>query len=285
MSDRHSLREPRPDAPSPERLNRPCVDSHAHLELVSESEPDSPEVRKLLEDALAVGVDRVVQVGYSAEQSAWGVACAQAFPGRVLAAVALHPNEAPVVEDLEAELEIIETLATHPRVRAIGETGLDFFRTEPELRDRQLYSFKRHIALAKRVEKALVIHDRDAHRAVLDTLSEVGAPKTTVFHCFSGDALMARECVEAGYYLSFAGTVTFKNAPALREAAKLVPSDQILIETDSPFLAPSPHRGTLNTPAQIANIVRFVADVRDESVDYLCDRVTENALRVFGSFD
>jgi len=285
MSDRHSLREPRPDAPSPERLNRPCVDSHAHLELVSESEPDSPEVRKLLEDALAVGVDRVVQVGYSAEQSAWGVACAQAFPGRVLAAVALHPNEAPVVEDLEAELEIIETLATHPRVRAIGETGLDFFRTEPELRDRQLYSFKRHIALAKRVEKALVIHDRDAHRAVLDTLSEVGAPKTTVFHCFSGDELMARECVEAGYYLSFAGTVTFKNAPALREAAKLVPSDQILIETDSPFLAPSPHRGTLNTPAQIANIVRFVADVRDESVDYLCDRVTENALRVFGSFD
>jgi len=285
MSDRHSLREPRPDAPSPERLNRPCVDSHAHLELVSESEPDSPEVRKILEDALAVGVDRVVQVGYSAEQSAWGVACAQAFPGRVLAAVALHPNEAPVVEDLEAELEIIETLATHPRVRAIGETGLDFFRTEPELRDRQLYSFKRHIALAKRVEKALVIHDRDAHRAVLDTLSEVGAPKTTVFHCFSGDELMARECVEAGYYLSFAGTVTFKNAPALREAAKLVPSDQILIETDSPFLAPSPHRGTLNTPAQIANIVRFVADVRDESVDYLCDRVTENALRVFGSFD
>jgi TatD DNase family protein len=261
------------------------VDSHAHLELVSESEPDSPEVRKILEDALAVGVDRVVQVGYSAEQSAWGVACAQAFPGRVLAAVALHPNEAPVVEDLEAELEIIETLATHPRVRAIGETGLDFFRTEPELRDRQLYSFKRHIALAKRVEKALVIHDRDAHRAVLDTLSEVGAPKTTVFHCFSGDELMARECVEAGYYLSFAGTVTFKNAPALREAAKLVPSDQILIETDSPFLAPSPHRGTLNTPAQIANIVRFVADVRDESVDYLCDRVTENALRVFGSFD
>ena len=285
MSDRHSLREPRPDAPTPEGLNRPCVDSHAHLELVSESEPDSPEVRRILDDALAVGVDRVVQVGYSAEQSAWGVACAQAFPGRVLAAVALHPNEAPVVEDLEAELEIIETLATHPRVRAIGETGLDFFRTELELRDRQLYSFKRHIALAKRVGKALVIHDRDAHRAVLDTLREVGAPKTTVFHCFSGDAIMARECVEAGYYLSFAGTVTFKNAPALREAAKLVPFDQILIETDSPFLAPSPHRGTLNTPAQIANIIRFVADVRDESVDYLCDRVTENALRVFGSFD
>jgi TatD DNase family protein len=135
------------------------------------------------------------------------------------------------------------------------------------------------------VEKALVIHDRNAHRAVLDTLIEVGAPEKTIFHCYSGDAEMARECIDAGYILSFAGTVTFKSAPELREAAKLVPIDQILIETDSPFLAPAPHRGTLNTPAQVANIVRFVADLRDESVDYLCDRVTENALRLFGSFD
>jgi TatD DNase family protein len=226
-----------------------------------------------------------VQVGYSAEQSRWGVECAEAFPGRVLAAVALHPNEAPVVDDLEADLKVIEELATHERVRAIGETGLDFFRTEPDLRDRQAYSFKRHIAIAKQVEKALVIHDRDAHREVLDTLLEVGAPEITIFHCFSGDEVMARECIAAGYYLSFAGTVTFKNAPALREAAKLVPIEQLLVETDSPFLAPTPHRGALNTPAQIANIVRFVADVRDESVDYLCDRLTENALRIFGSFD
>jgi len=285
MSDRHGLAEPRAAAPIPEPLSRPCIDVHAHMELVTESDPDSIEIRDLLDAAAAAGIDRVVQVGYSAEQSRWGVKCADAFPGRVLAAVALHPNEAPIVEDLESDLAIIAELAQHPRVRAIGETGLDFFRTAPELRDRQIYSFKRHIELAKSVDKALVIHDRNAHRAVLDTLLEVGAPKTTIFHCYSGDAQMARECIDAGYILSFAGTVTFKNAPELREAVKLVPIDQLLIETDSPFLAPTPHRGALNTPAQIANIARFIADERGEDIDYLCDRVTENALRLFGSFN
>ena len=270
MSERHSLREPRPAAPAPEPLARACIDVHAHLELVTESEPDSDEIRDVLDAAALAGIDRVVQVG---------------FPGRVLAAVALHPNEAPVVADLEGDLAIIEELARHPRVRAIGETGLDFFRTEPELRDRQAYSFRRHIALAKGVDKALVIHDRNAHRAVLDTLLDSGAPKITIFHCYSGDAEMARECIDAGYILSFAGTVTFKNAPELREAVKLVPIDQLLLETDSPFLAPSPHRGALNTPAQVANIARFVAEIRGESVDYICDRVTENALRFFGSFE
>ncbi len=285
MSDRHSLKEPRPAAPVPEPLSRPCIDVHAHMELVTESAPDSPEIRELLDSAARAGIDRVVQVGYSAEQSRWGVKCAETFPGRVLAAVALHPNEAPVVADLEGDLAIIEELARHPRVRAIGETGLDFFRTEPELRDKQAYSFRRHIALAKEVDKALVIHDRNAHRAVLDTLLEVGAPQSTIFHCYSGDAEMARECIDAGYILSFAGTVTFKNAPELREAAKMVPIDQLLLETDSPFLAPMPHRGALNTPAQVANIARFIAELRGESVDYICDRVTENALRLFGSFD
>ncbi len=285
MSDRHSLKEPRPAAPVPEPLSRPCIDVHAHMELVTESAPDSPEIRELLDSAARAGIDRVVQVGYSAEQSRWGVKCAETFPGRVLAAVALHPNEAPVVADLEGDLAIIEELARHPRVRAIGETGLDFFRTEPELRDKQAYSFRRHIALAKEVDKALVIHDRNAHRAVLDTLLEVGAPQSTIFHCYSGDAEMARDCIDAGYILSFAGTVTFKNAPELREAAKMVPIDQLLLETDSPFLAPMPHRGALNTPAQVANIARFIAELRGESVDYICDRVTENALRLFGSFD
>jgi len=285
MSDRHSLKEPRPDAPAPEPLNRPCIDVHAHMELVTESEPDSQEIRDLLAAAAAAGIDRVVQVGYSAEQSGWGVRCAEAFPGQVLAAVALHPNEAPVVEDLEGDLAIIAELARHPRVRAIGETGLDFFRTEPELRDRQTYSFKRHIALAKEVDKALVIHDRNAHRAVLDTLTEVGAPEKTIFHCYSGDAEMARECVAAGYILSFAGTVTFKNAPELREAAKLVPIEQLLIETDSPFLAPTPHRGALNTPAQVANILRYVADLRDVSADYLAESSLNQSSRLFGSFD
>ena len=282
---RHGLKEERVQAPLPEPLNRLGIDVHAHMELITMSEPDAPEVLALLDQAKSVGIDRVVQVGYSAQQSAWGVKCAESCPGRVLAAVALHPNEAPVVADLEAELAIIESLATHPRVRAIGETGLDFFRTEPELRDKQLYSFKRHIALAKSVNKALVIHDRDAHREVLDTLLEVGAPQTTIFHCYSGDAEMAKECVAAGYVISFSGTVTFKNAPALREAVALVPAQQLLVETDSPFLAPAPHRGSLNTPAQIPNIIRFIADVRGENVDELTDQLTTNALRCFGSFD
>jgi TatD DNase family protein len=223
-------------------------------------------------------------VGYSAEQSEWSVRCAEKWNSQVLAAVALHPNEAPVVEDLEADLEVIERLASHPRVRAIGETGLDFFRTEPALQDKQKYSFKRHIEIAKKHDKALVIHDRDAHRAVLDVLDEVGAPRVTIFHCYSGDAQMAEECIEKGYVLSFAGTVTFKNAPQLRESVKLVPIDQLLVETDSPFLAPMPHRGSLNTPAQIPNILRFIAAERGEDLATMTAAISDNAERIFGSF-
>ena len=283
MADRHNRDIDREPAPLPEPLNVNCVDAHAHLEIVTNTSPDSPEIGKVLADAKSVGIDRIVQVGYSAEQSEWGVKLAEHWPN-VLAAVALHPNEAPVVEDLEADLAIIEKLATHPRVRAIGETGLDFFRTEPALQERQKYSFRRHIDLAKRVDKALVIHDRDAHRAVLDLLIEEGAPAKTIFHCYSGDAEMARECIENGYILSFAGTLTFKNAPALREAVKLVPLDQLLVETDSPFLAPMPHRGSLNTPAQIPTILRFMADERGEDVDELATAISNNCERLFGSF-
>ena len=283
-SERFGLEKERLPAPLPEKLNRPCVDVHAHIELVTESEPDSDAVRDVLDQAASVGIDRVVQVGYSAAQSEWGVRMAHAFPGRVLAAVALHPNEAPVVDDLESHLAIIERLAEDPRVRGIGETGLDFFRTAPELQEKQRYSFRRHIALAKKVDKALIIHDRDAHRAVLDTLTQEGAPDITIFHCYSGDAEMARECIDKGYILSFAGTVTFKNAPALREAVKLVPIDQLLVETDSPFLTPSPHRGLMNTPAQIPTILRAIADERDQDIDELCDALSANAVRLFGSF-
>jgi TatD DNase family protein len=240
-------------------------------------------VGEVLAQARSVGIDRVVQVGYSAEQSQWCVKCAESWPN-VLAAVALHPNEAPVVEDLEKDLAVIAKLALHPRVRAIGETGLDFFRTPPELHERQKYSLRRHIALAKEVKKALVIHDRDAHRDVLDVLAGEGAPDNTVFHCFSGDAQMARECIEKGYILSFAGTLTFKNAPALREAVKLVPLDQLLVETDSPFLAPMPNRGALNTPAQIPTILRFMAEERGEDLDELASAISTNAERIFGSF-
>ena len=283
MADRHNRDLDRVPGPIPEPLPTTCVDSHAHLEIVTNTAPDHPDIQRIIDEAASVGIDRIVQVGYSAEQSIWGVRLAEIQP-KVVAAVALHPNEAPVVSDLEADLKIIEELSEHPKVRAIGETGLDYFRTEPELRERQRYSFIRHIEIAKRTNKALVIHDRDAHRAVLDTLLEVGAPNVTVFHCFSGDAEMARECVAAGYFLSFAGTVTFKNAPHLREALKLVPLSQLLVETDSPFLAPMPNRGALNTPAQIPNTLRLMADVRGEDLTMMTRSISENSERIFGPF-
>jgi TatD DNase family protein len=284
MADRHNRDLDRQPAPLPEALPTPCVDSHAHLEIVTNTEPDHPEIKRVLDEAASVGIDRIVQVGYSAEQSEWSVKCAETWNTQVLAAVALHPNEAPVIDDLEKDLAIIDSLASHPRVRAIGETGLDFFRTESALQDKQKYSFKKHIEIAKRHNKALVIHDRDAHRAVLDALDDVGAPEITIFHCFSGDAEMARECIDKGYVLSFAGTVTFKNAPQLREAVRLVPHNQLLVETDSPFLAPMPHRGSLNTPAQIPNIVRFITAERGEDLATLTAAISANADRIFGSF-
>ena len=284
MADRHNRDIDRPRAPLPEPLPVPTVDSHAHMEIVTDAAFDSQAVADVIAEAKSVNVDRIVQVGYSAEQSGWCVAAAEKWNSSVLAAVALHPNEAPVVEDMSADLKIIEQLAQHPRVRAIGETGLDYFRTPPELRTRQQDSFKWHIDLAKRTNKALVIHDRDSHDDVLSILAEVGAPEKTVFHCFSGDVAMAKICIERGYILSFAGTLTFKNAPELREAVKLVPLDQLLVETDSPFLAPAPHRGAGNTPAQIANIVRAMATERNQDLAELATALSNNAERVFGSF-
>ena len=284
MADRHNRDLDRKPGPLPEPIKTKTVDSHAHLELIHNSEPDSPLIKQTLDQAASVGIDRVVQVGYSAEQSIWSVKCAESFVGQVVAAVALHPNEAPVVDDLEKDLKIIEELAANPRVRAIGETGLDFFRTPEELRDKQKYSFARHIKMAKDHKKALVIHDRDSHRAVLDLLIQEGAPDKTIFHCYSGDAQMAKECIANNYILSFAGTLTFKNAPELREAVVLVPVEQLLVETDSPFLAPMPNRGALNTPAQIPNTLRVMADLRGESVDYLAGAISENAERIFGKF-
>jgi TatD DNase family protein len=284
MADRHNRDIDRPRAPLPEPLPVPTVDAHAHMEIVTDAAFDSKEVADVIAEAKSVNVDRIVQVGYSAEQSRWCVNAAEKWNTSVLAAVALHPNEAPVVENLDADLKIIEQLAQHPRVRAIGETGLDYFRTPPELRARQQESFKWHIDLAKRMHKALVIHDRDSHDDVLSVLSEVGAPEKTIFHCFSGDVAMAKICIERGYILSFAGTLTFKNAPELREAVKLVPLDQLLVETDSPFLAPTPHRGAGNTPAQIANIVRAMATERNQDLAELASALSDNAERIFGSF-
>ncbi len=284
MADRHNRDIDRPRAPLPEPLPVATIDAHAHLEIVTNTAADSPEVGEVIEEARSVGVDRIVQVGYSAQQSQWCVDAATKWDTAVLAAVALHPNEAPVVQDLAADLKIIEALAQHPRVRAIGETGLDYFRTPPELRSVQQDSFKWHIELAKKTGKALVIHDRDSHDDVLSILLEVGAPEKTIFHCFSGDEVMAKTCIERGYILSFAGTLTFKNAPALREAVKLVPIEQLLVETDSPFLSPMPHRGALNTPANIATIVRAMAAERNQDLGELANALGENGERIFGSF-
>jgi len=284
MADRHNRDIDRPRAPLPEPLPVATVDSHAHMEIITDTAPDSSEVGDVIAEAKSVNVDRIVQVGYSAEQSKWCVAAAEKWNTSVLAAVALHPNEAPVVDDLEADWAIIAKLAEHPRVRAIGETGLDYFRTPPELRGLQQESFKWHIELAKKTNKALVIHDRDSHDDVLSVLLEVGAPQKVIFHCFSGDVAMAKTCIERGYVLSFAGTLTFKNAPALRESVKLVPIDQLLVETDSPFLAPMPHRGAGNTPAQIATIVRAMALERESDLGELALALSNNAERIFGSF-
>lgn len=284
MADRHNRDFERSRAPLPEPLPIATIDSHAHMEIITNTAPDSREVGDLIEEAKSVNVDRIVQVGYSAKQSQWCVAAAEKWNTSVLAAVALHPNEAPVVADLNADWTVIAELAKHPRVRAIGETGLDYFRTPPELHARQQESFKWHIELAKQTGKALVIHDRDSHDDVLSILLEVGAPNNVIFHCFSGGVEMAKVCIERGYILSFAGTLTFKNAPELREAVKLVPIDQLLVETDSPFLAPMPHRGAGNTPAQIANIVRAMALERMSDVGELAFALSNNAERIFGSF-
>jgi len=285
VTDRHNRDIERVSAPLPEPLEETTIDSHCHMELIAKANADDPAVGMILDQAKSVGIDRLVQIGYDLEQSKWSVACANAWPGKVLAAVALHPNEAPVVENLEEQLTQIEKLAADPRVRGVGETGLDFFRTEPALRAKQEASFRAHIEIAKRKNKALIIHDRDSHSDVLRVLREVGAPEKTIFHCFSGDRQMAEECIAAGYFLSFAGTVTFKNAPELREALKITPLSKMLVETDAPFLAPMPHRGSLNLPSQIPNTLRFMADVVGRNVNDLAIATRENALTIFGSFD
>ena len=284
MSDRHNRDIDRIPAPLPEPLPAPTIDSHCHIELIAKSAPDSAEVKAVLDEAFAAGIEQVVQIGYDLEQSRWSVGVAQAWIGRALAAVALHPNEAPVVDDLDQQLREIEQLAAHPRVRGIGETGLDYFRTPEELREKQEFSFRSHIAIAKRTNKALIIHDRDAHEDILNVLKEEGAPQKVIFHCYSGDAQMAKECIRAGYFLSYSGTVTFKNAPDLREALKITPLTNLLVETDAPFLTPAPFRGALNSPAQIARTIRFMAEVLERPVEELCHATRENALAIFGDF-
>jgi TatD DNase family protein len=261
--------------PPPEPLPAPVLDSHTHLDIVG-GDPSTQ-----IAAATAVGVDRLVQVGVDVESSRWSAALALDHPA-VLSAVAIHPNDAPLVDDLDEALRAIETLAALDRVRGIGETGLDTFRTGEPGRAAQEQSFRAHIAMAKRFGKPLIVHDRDAHADVLRVLDEEGAPDTVVMHCFSGDAAFAAECVRRGFVLSFAGTVTFANAAPLRESAALTPLHQMLVETDAPYLTPMPYRGRPNGPYLIPLTVRALAEVTGTDLTDLCLAISATGERVFG---
>ncbi len=263
----------------------PVYDNHTHLEIADGEE--GLEYSEHLDRATSVGVSGVVQVGGDVATSRWSAALAER-ESRVLAAVALHPNEVPELSasgSLEDALAVIDELAAQPRVVAIGETGLDYFRTpEGAGREAQLRSFEAHIEIAKRHGIALQIHDRDAHADVIATLLRVGAPERTVFHCFSGDAEMARLCADHGWYLSFAGTVTFKNAAGLRSALLVTPASRVLVETDAPFLTPHPYRGRPNAPYLLPHTVRAMASIVEQPVDAFSAQVAANSEAVYGSW-
>ncbi len=273
--------------PAPEPLGAPVTDSHCHLDIGERHGEETGAwlaPAEALAAAAAVGVRRIVQVGCELPSARWSVELAREHPV-VVAAVALHPNEAPVLAaagTLDAALAEIEQLAADPVVRAVGETGLDYFRTGEEGRATQHASFRAHIDLAKRLDRTLMIHDRDAHADVLRILEEEGAPERVIFHCFSGDAAMARHCVDRGWYLSFAGTVTFKNADPLREALALAPAETVLVETDAPYLTPSPYRGRTNASYLIPLTVRAMAQVRGVDPDELAGAIDANTDRAFG---
>ncbi|MEK2472090.1 TatD family hydrolase [Streptomyces noursei] len=279
--------------PLPEPLRVPVADSHTHLDM------QGTTVEEALATAASVGVTTLVQVGCDLNGSRWAADTAAAHEA-IHATVALHPNEAPriVLGDpdgwsrqgarepggdaaLDAALAEIDALAARPEVRGVGETGLDHFRTGPEGMAAQERSFRAHIEIAKRHGKALVIHDREAHDDVLRILREEGAPDRVVFHCYSGDAAMAEVCAAAGYFMSFAGNVTFKNAQPLRDALAIAPPELLLVETDAPFLTPAPYRGRANAPYLIPLTLRAMADVKGMTEDALASAVAANTARAF----
>ena len=259
------------------------VDNHCHLEMTLEgSRPLGPD--EALAASAAVGVPRIVQIGCELESARWSVEVAGAVDG-IVAGVALHPNEAPRLAARGAFDETwveIERLATDPVVRAVGETGLDHFRTGEDGRSAQEHSFRLHIDLAKRLGKTLVIHDRDAHADVLRVVDDEGAPERVVMHCFSGDTDFARDCLDRGFWLSFSGTVTFKNASDLRDALRLVPADRLLVETDAPFLTPVPYRGRPNASYLVPHTLRLMAEHRGDDLFELCRSVEESTFAAFG---
>jgi TatD DNase family protein len=273
----------RPEAPEP--LPHPVVDNHCHLDIKASDGPGEPvPVADALARAASVGVPRIVQIGCDLEGARWAVEVASTYD-EIVAGVALHPNDAARLDEagrLDEALAEIADLAGHERVRAVGETGLDFFRTGEDGHDAQARSFRRHIELAHALDKTLVIHDRDAHAEVLRVLDEVGPPPRWVMHCFSGDAAFAEECLARGAHLSFAGTVTFKNAEPLRAALRVTPLDRILVETDAPYLTPVPYRGRPNASYLVPITVRAMAETRDVGLEELCRAIEANTDRAFG---
>lgn len=270
--------------PAPEPLPHPVVDNHCHLDITRDGE-EPVGVDEAVAAATAVGVPRIVQIGCDLPGARWAVEAAGTHDALV-AGVAIHPNEAPrlaAAGRLEEALDEIERLASSSdRVRAVGETGLDYFRTGEDGVAAQHHSFRRHIEMAKRLGRTLVIHDRDAHDDVLRILDEEGAPERFVMHCFSGDAEFARACLDRGGWLSFAGTVTFRNAEPLREALRVTPRDRVLVETDAPYLTPMPYRGRANASYLVPLTMRTMAEVRGDDLAELCAAVDANTEAAFG---
>ena len=270
----------------PEPLLVGTYDNHTHLEIADGDQPMDYQDHMSL--AAQVGIIGAVQVGVTLESSKW---CAEvaAKDSRLLAAVAIHPNEAAKYEskeELDRDIAAIAELANQPRVRAIGETGLDFFRTEDKRGiEFQQYSFERHIAIAKEKGIALQIHDRDAHDKVVETLLRVGPPSKVVFHCYSGDLELAKICTDNGWYASFAGNITIKRNQHLRDSLKAMPTNQILVETDAPFLTPEPLRGRPNAPYLVPITVRFMAEQLGMDADELSGQIALNTIEVYGSWD
>jgi TatD DNase family protein len=278
VSSKRSGNRDRPPAPEP---LTPLIDAHTHLDVCGAT--DARDVAAVLDRAEAVGVQAVVTVADDLASARWVTEAADADP-RVYAAVALHPTRAGALTD-EARA-VIEELARHPRVVAVGETGMDLYWpgrldgcADPAT---QREAFAWHIDLAKRVGKPLMIHNREADAEVLDVLAAEGAPDTVIFHCFSSGPGMARTCIDAGWVLSLSGTVSFKNARDLHRAAALIPPQQLLVETDAPFLTPHPYRGAPNEPYCLPYTVRALADLLGRPAAELARRTTENACRVYG---
>lgn len=287
MSSKH----PSAPVPAPEPLPGPVVDNHTHLDHRPGSpegtHPSDEEVAALIAAAVAVNVPRLVQIGCDLAAARWTTQAVDVH-SQLVGGVALHPTEATkhaARQDFDAAFAEIERLAEHPRIRVVGETGLDHYWVDDEAgRAAQVESFRRHIDLAKRLGKVLQIHDRDAHDDVLRVLKEEGAPEKTVFHCFSGDAAMARFCADQGWYLSFAGPLTFKNATELREAVRAVPFDRVLVETDAPYLTPMPHRGRPNGSYLMPHTVRQLASVTLRDVSDICVDLLANSDELYGSW-